>query len=233
MARRLKPKITKVAVVDRGANPHADIVFYKSEGAVDDEAQEAPNVKEPLVADNEITQEQLDELKSANDKLQAELDALGAMSPEEVAALLGLELAKRDESEEVLKSLPEDVRKRIEESEEKVAKMEAEMRKRDFAAKAAEYAHVGSVDEVGTLLDEADRNLSAEVNKTLGMVLKAAEARIAESGLFKTLGAESAEGSDENEAAIQKLMSDGLSRTDAIRKHFSANPDAYPAADRV
>ena len=190
MATRLKPAITKVALVDDGANPDADFVFYKAStvgkglmvndlrerlsAAVRDKFATAdddwtyvddidldessaiysqddrfyrvgysldanddvtlsgdsieverqveylpvgkaskPHKKEAGMADD--IKKNLDEATARIAELEAERTALDELTNDDLAALKGFEIAKVDPQVEVLKGLPENVRKRLEE----------------------------------------------------------------------------------------------------------------------
>ena len=251
MATRLKPAITKVALVDDGANPDADFVFYKAStvgkglmvndlrerlsAAVRDKFATAdddwtyvddidldessaiysqddrfyrvgysldanddvtlsgdsieverqveylpvgkaskPHKKEAGMADD--IKKNLDEATARIAELEAERTALDELTNDDLAALKGFEIAKVDPQVEVLKGLPENVRKRLEDSEAKIAKMEADARVATFRKRAAdEYAKVGDTDEIGDALAAID---SADVRAKVEKALAAANERI-------------------------------------------------------
>ena len=225
MATRLKPRITKVALVDAGANALATIEIYKR-------ATEPPTRKEPTVAQD--IQKNLDEITAERDAMQAELKALEEMPPETVAELLGLELAKRDETEEVLKGLPDDVRKRLEDAEARVEKMERASRLERFTKRAGdEYGKVAEAAELGVALEEIERT-APDAYKTLETCLKAANERIEMSTVLKEVGSA---GSDSEPMAKVRARADEIrkadptvSETEAMSKAMAESPDAQAAA---
>lgn len=189
-------------------------------------AGEPPNAKEAQVAETSETVAKADHdaILVERDALKAELDKLKGDAPAQI-----------DKSQ-----LPESVIKALEEADAlriRVAKMEADQRSKDFVAKAAEFKHVADEDDLGPVLEALDR-LAPEQAKVLDQALKAANARIAESGLFKTIGSDGgAEGQDpkaQAEAFIKKAMTeDKLSYVDAFHKVFNENPSLWPEAKTV
>ena len=224
-------EITAVALVDNPANPLATVELFKRD---DSEPHEAPNTQEATVAEETKTEE----LEARVAELETERQALADMPIDEIAALRGDDLtkfAKADEvePEDVMKGVPADVRKRLEDAEARVAKMEADGRRKEFVAKAADYTHVGGADELGVALEQIDR-LAPEAAPVIERAFKAANARIAESGLFAEFGAEG-DGAEQSgvakaEALIEKFVADGMPRHEAITKVFTENPDLYEPA---
>lgn len=197
MATKLTPKITKVALVDAGANPDADFVFYK--------AAEPLTETEAIVADD--IQKNLDEVTADRDAMKAELDALTSMDNDTLAALRGIEVAKSDPQEEVLKGLPEDVRKRLEDSEAKIAKMEADARVESFTKRAAtDFAKVADHAELGAVLATIAEK-APEVLGGVEKVLRAANERIDTSTILKTVGSDGdADASDPVAAKVDAIL---------------------------
>ena len=225
MATRLKNlSVTKVALVDAGANPQADVLIYKM-------ADEPLTERVTTVAEDTVAKSDHDTVVAELDSAKAELAALAEMSNDDLAALRGIEVAPvAVDEDDVLKGLPEAVRKRLEDAEDTIAKMQADQRAAEFVAKAAEFTHVAPAADLGPALEQVDR-LAPEAAKTIVQALKSAQARIAESGLYAETGtAATADADGETEAAIAKMVAEGLSRPDAIRKFFSENPDKFPAS---
>ncbi len=222
-------EITKVALCGRGMNQEAEILLFKS---ADVSATERPDEKEPTVAD--LTKEEIAATVAERDAFKAELDALTAMDNETLAALRGMDLVKADQQEDVFKmeDLPEPVRAALakaEETEQRLAKMEADNRRAQFIAKAADFEHIGGAAELGPVLEEIDR-LAPEAAKALETYMKSAEARIAESGLFAEFGATGdmpADPASQVEALVAKHVEAGMARPEAISKVLSENPDLY------
>jgi len=222
-------EITAVALVDNPANPLATVELFKRD---DTEPHEASTTKEaPVAADTE-------ELTARVAELESERQALADMPIEDIAALRGDDLTKfakaDEEPEDVMKGVPADVRKRLEDAEARVAKMEADGRRKEFIAKAADYTHVGGADELGVALEQIDR-LAPEAAPVIERAFKAANARIAESGLFSEFGAggdvtESDDPSDKASAMVEKFVADGMDRHVAVAKVFTENPDLFQPA---
>lgn len=221
-------EITAVALVDNPANPLATVELFKRDDTEPGEA--TTNEEAPVAADTE-------ELTARVAELESERQALDTMTIEDIAALRGDDLTKfakadDEEPEDVMKGVPADVRKRLEDAEARVAKMEADGRRKEFVAKAADYTHVGGADELGVALEQIDR-LAPEAAPVIERAFKAANARIAESGLFAEFGAEgdgAETGVAKAEALIDKFVADGMPRHEAITKVFTENPDLYEPA---
>lgn len=188
-------------------------------------AEEHDDPKEASVADST-------ELEARIAELEAERTALTEMTNEDLAALRGFELAKRDETEDVMKNVPEDIRKRLEDAEAAVAKMQKDARDRDFIAKAAEFGHIAGAAEFGPVLEEIDRK-APEAAQKMVTYLKAAEARIAESNLFAEFGATGSDSETpgaKGEALIEKYVGEGMARPAAVEKVLRENPDLFVPA---
>ena len=222
-------EVTKVALCGRGMNPEAQITLYKS-------AEAPANEKEPPVA---TTEKSIDVLEARVAELEAERAELDSMTNDDLAALRGIEVATAEivVEEEIDKSaLPESVVKALADAEAdrvELAKMKADARAQVFLAKAAEYEHVAPAADLAPVLETLDR-VNPDAAKALDQALKAANARIAEGGLFKELGANGEATADPNakaEALIAAEVANGLPRHEAMAKVFKANPELlYPAA---
>ena len=219
MATRLRPQITKVALVDAGANPDADFVFYK--------AAEPHNHKEAPVADD--IQKNLDEVTAELEAAKATLSALDAMSNDDLAALKGFQIAKSEEAEINKADLPEPVRKALEDAEAlqvRVAKMEADARVESFTKRAAtEFAKVGDHDEIGALL----ANLPAEQVEAVEKVLRSANERIDMSVVLKTVGTDGdADATDKVAKRAEEIRKENpdLSVAEAHSRAMAENPEA-------
>ena len=200
MATKLTPKITKVALVDAGANPDADFVFYK--------AAEPLTETEAIVADD--IQKNLDEVTADRDAMKAELDALTSMDNDTLAALRGIEVVKADEAEINKADLPEAVQKRLDEAsalEVRVAKMEADARVESFTKRAAtDFAKVADHAELGAVLATIAEK-APEVLEGVEKVLRAANERIDTSTILKTVGSDGdADASDPVAAKVDAIL---------------------------
>ena len=185
------------------------------------------------MATETVAKSDLDTVVAELDSAKAELAALAEISNDDLAALRGFEIVASTPTEDIDKSaLPESVRKAPEEGEElraRVEKMEADNRRASFIAKAADFPLVAGADELGPALEQIDR-LAPDAAQVIERTLKAANARIAEGGLFGEVGASGADGTEsEAEALIAAEVAKGTPRHDAIRKVFSERPELYPA----
>ena len=218
-------EVTKVALCGRGMNPEAQITLYKS-------AAEPATEKEPPVA---TTEKSIDVLEARVAELEAERAELTEMSNEDLAVLRGIELATAEvavEDDDVLKGLPEDVRKRLEDAEATIAKMTADNRAKAFLAKAKEFEAIAPAADLAPVLETLDR-VAPDLAKSLDQALKAAAARIDSSDLFKEIGANGEQDTDPQakaKALIDAEVEKGATRHDAMAKVFKDNPELlYPA----
>lgn len=173
--------------------------------------------------DNTVPQSDYDAVVAERDALRTELEGL---NPE-----------AKDDTIDVL-SLPEPVQAALREAEAikaRVAKMEADNRQREFTVKAGEFTHVAGAAELGPVLDEIDANVKPETMAALTQYLKAANARIAEGGLYAEIGTSGGDTDASSEAAalVNAKVAEGLSRSDAIRAVFTEHPELYPAAQNA
>lgn len=213
--------ITRVALCARGMNPEAEIVLFKH----DPDDPESPDAKEAPVADITKTEE----LEARVAELESERQALTTMSNDDLAALRGFEITSPATDEIDKSALPEAVRKALEDADKlraRVEKMEADARTQAFVVKAADYSAIAGAAELGPVLETIDRK-APEVAQAVEQYLKAANARIVESGLFAEAGTSVASNGDEASALIAKAVESGLSREDAMRRVFAERPDLY------
>lgn len=143
--------------------------------------------------------------------------------------------------EDVLKSLPESIRKRLEESEKvakaaqaEIAKMRDESERAEAIAKAKELK-VGDPDVVGPLLLRVAKGMStAEDAAALTALLKGAGEVADQSALFKSVGSDAAVDGEPEEllkakaAEIQKVNT-GMTFEQAYVKAMEENPSLYNA----
>lgn len=193
---------------------------------------------EALAKSLEEAEAKIEAVAKANEDAQAEIARLN----EELAAK-DEEIAKAregaGEEEDVLKSLPEPIRKRIEESEAIAKAAQAEIAKMKDAAETAEAitkareVGFGDPEAVGPLLMRVRKGMTTVADAdALEAMLKSAAAVDKSSGLFRTAGVDQARPAggesalDAAAAEIQKANS-GLTREQAITKALEANPDLY------
>lgn len=242
-------EISAVALVDNPANPLATIEIAK---AMADHAYEGdgkvcadcgmgraqhptmkalePAQKGATVASETITKDEHEAVVAERDSLSSKVAELEA----QVASL-----TPEPKTDEVDKSaLPESVRKALEENavlKADIEKMKADQRAAQFIAKAKDYGHVAPAAELAPALEAIER-LAPEAYTVVERTLKAAEARITESGLFKTLGVDGERG---DEDPLAKVKADAaeirkndpqVSEAEAMQRAMAANPELAKAA---
>lgn len=139
--------------------------------------------------------------------------------------------------EEIIKSLPESIRKRLEDAkvaEEELAKAKAKAEEDEAIAKAKELG-VGKAEEIGPLLLRVRKGMTTEADATtIETLLKAFSAVSDKSLLFKSMGSDDA--SDGEPETLLKAKADeikkanpGLTDAQAYTKATEENPDLYNA----
>jgi dTMP kinase len=201
--------------VDSPANKQAEIVFFKRDDSQDankndtaDHGQEDLTMDEAMKALLASLPEKSrgaveKALRAADESVAAEKAALEKRAVELEAKVA--ELAKKDEKPaDVLKGLPEEVRKRLEDAEkraadaEKIAKEERAARELSEITKRveAEMPHVsGTPAEKAALLQRMKGALSAEDFAKIGEILRAASKSIEAGALFAEIGGSAPAGS--------------------------------------
>jgi hypothetical protein len=134
--------------------------------------------------------------------------------------------------EDVLKSLPESIRKRIESNEAEIAKMRDEQETRESIEKARSIG-LAQPEEVGPLLLRVRKNKATDADvQSIETLLKSAAAMDKTTLLFKSLGTnEATDGEPEailkaKAVEIQKANS-GITYEQAYEQAMSQNPDLY------
>lgn len=189
---------------------------------------------------DETAQAAFSSLETAHGEILAERDAATARIAE-----LEAELAKAaepqdvPEADDILKSLPSEVRERLEKAEqdaaanaERIAKMEHENRLRDFIAKAeTDFNNIGGATEVGTLIASISEQVDGDTFKQLVTYLKSANALITEGEVFKERGNAGAPSGFEAKVAelakAKQADNPGLSLAAARTAVMSENSDLY------
>lgn len=244
MSHRLrKLRIDRVDRVAAGANPHAEVVLFKSR------AGEPPKTKEAtVVADDKITDDERAKLdKGLAEKVlrmesdlsaaQETIKTLDGLSNDDIAALKGFEIAKATAEEEVLKGLSPEVRARIEKAESD-AKAAAD--RLDAIEKAQKVEQIEKrLDGDDIPMAKALAPVIAQMDdanaKIVTQVLKATAARADVSNLYKELGQEAppATPQEQASAAIAERLAKGESVVDAQKAVFAEHPEWYPTAKTV
>lgn len=215
-------RVNEVSFVDKGASPGARVSFWKRDGEV--VAPEKPMDMDAILA--KLTpDEQAFLLKT--------LEAAKAAPPPE---------KKADEAPaaDVLKSLPESVRKQLaddaaalRETRERVAKMEAENETRVYVEKAASFPYVPGLcrADLGEVLKAADlgRPISKELGAKLEKSLRAINEAVSKGKLFEEqgTGGNGSDGSIEAIAKSYRAADPKLTQAQAITKALKENPDLY------
>jgi hypothetical protein len=141
--------------------------------------------------------------------------------------------AADEPAEDVEKAnLPEDVRKRIEDAETQVAELRKAARTREFTTKAENLTILGgdTTERADMLMKVADGD--PEAFQALEAQLKAAQAQVNQSDLFKAVGADGA--NESGDAPIRKRAeeirkSENLTMEQALVKAYREDPSAYDA----
>lgn len=161
-------------------------------------------------------------------------DAEIASKDAEIVKLRDGKPAAEPSDEEVLKSLPEAIRKRLEDgkaAEVALAKAQEKSEVDGFIAKAKEYG-VGDAAVMGPILHRvAKGRTTAEDAKVIEQVLKAAGSVQSHSALFKSLG--TSQGDEADPEAVLKSKANDIAKAEnisfakAYEKAMEQNPQLY------
>lgn len=242
-------EIDEISLVDRPANQHAlvtiakrrapeeesmpDDVFYDSDGGVVDPEKlefgdhvfDSDGVEYILEPDEE------EELETAgvSKAFEGPTDELSKSILDELAKAV----TESDRNEVIAKALSQysDLSKKLEEAE-RLAKSERTLRlEREYISKAAEYNVPVAPEELGPVLMRMAENMSYDDCSVIHKALTAAGEM-----LFEEAGYEGQADNDDPmamiEAQIEQSLSkaDGqVSKADAINLYFEQNPNAYDA----
>lgn len=219
MAAKLrKLKLTKIALVPRGANRAAHVTLYKAEDAT------MADTKTPDAA---TLAKQVEELtaklaKAVADNTQLMADLEKATKPEEKPED---KLAKADPAvQAVLKQQAEALAKAEKDrqaAEARIAKIEEERETEAFAKRAGELNMLGFTAGHAPILRKIHKALSAEESATLNKMLDGLQAAVSSSKLFKAMG------SDEGTAASPE---DRLTRMATERVQKSDGKETFEQA---
>lgn len=134
--------------------------------------------------------------------------------------------------DDVMKSLPEPIRKRLEEAEAKIAKMRDEADIKEAVAKAREIG-VGKPEEVGPLLLRVSKGATTEDDaKTIESMLKSLAEVEKKSALFKSVGTTAAADGEPEQVLKAKAeeihkANKGMTFEQAYAKAVDENPAVY------
>lgn len=183
-----------------------------------DTASAAVSYIQEITMDLETLSKQLDEAQKNLDTLTKraeEAEGKIAKHAEEIIAKDTVIKAKDEEiaklaadkpkptDDEIMKSVPEPVRKRLEAAEAEITKMRDAADEAVFKAKAQSFG-IGNADEIGPIMLRIAKHSTEDV-LAIEKVLKAAGAQIKAAGLFKSVGSGSgAEDTSPDALLVQK-----------------------------
>lgn len=148
------------------------------------------------------------------------------------AEIADLKKSATPAEDDVMKSLPEPIRKRLEEAETQIAKMRDEADLKDAIAKARELG-VGKPEEVGPLLLRVSKGMTtAEDAKTIESMLKSQAEVEKKSTLFKSVGTTAAADGEPEQVLKAKAeeihkANKGMTFEQAYAKAVDENPAVY------
>lgn len=255
--------IDEVSIVDDPANQHAHAVIVKANfkpcadctdpkacSAMQKCSMDAKKSAASAASTTEVGMT-LEEAQAALTKAQGEIASVTKERDEALTKAKDLEsqvsakdgeiakLKNPPSDEDVLKALPEPVRKMVEEStarakaaEEAVAKMAAEREESESIAKAKELG-VGDPTVLGPVLMRIGKGKStADDQKLIEQLLKASRNQSQVAALFKTVGSGDKTEADPHEQILAKAnelkkADPALTDAQAYTKAVEQNPDLY------
>lgn len=252
MATKLKGLLVdRVDLVDKGANPDAHIMLYKRDSGdiINKKEEKAMTFEELMKSLNDDQQAIIKAELDAKDAaaLKEKEDALKKAEEDKASVQKALDELKEEvqkaakPAEDILKSVPEEVRKMVEDAKaeaqaavKKSQDLEDRMAKRDFIAKAATLEGLPTdADTFGPVL----KNISSAVPedyKILIDVLEKAANTIKESDLFKTIGSDVDGGATSDVTKRVETLAQELKKSDssltieqARLKVLEADPNLY------
>lgn len=171
-------------------------------------------------------------LEKRADEAEAGLAEAQEIIKQKDAELAEVKKSAGDGEDEVLKSLPEAIRKRLEESEAAIAKMKAEADEKEAIAKAKALG-VGEAEKVGPLLMRVAKGATTDEDaKFLESLLKGVGEIAGKSALFKSLGSASQDEADpaqqlQNKADEIAKSNPKLTKEQAYAQAMKENPGLY------
>lgn len=250
-----KLKITAVALCHQGANPDAHIMLYKSipgggksMKTLEEIIKGLPQEEQDLVnAEIEKAKKEMPaDMKTKMDTMEADKkkaeDLAKSLQTEVDTLKINKSKSKDEEEAELMKSMPEAIRKAFEDMKKKTAAAEAvakamqeESLKKQYIAKAEIYKSIpAKAEELGDILKSiaaADAGLCEKVEN----ILKASNELIAKGAAFKEIGdgrsANTVEAIDKLEKCVEGIIakSQGLTKEQAYLKALEQHPEMYEA----
>lgn len=255
--------IEEISLVDDGANEDARVVIVKAKfGHPDHAAQGGVDPSNPDAADMAAAsikefEMDIETLSKALDDAEAKLVALEKRAGDAEASLKDAEevIKSKDDQiaeitkaanppsdEEVMKGLPESIRKRLEDAEaiakaaqEEVVKAKAAQEAAEYIAKAKSLGATDADKVGGLLLRVAKGTTTADDAATLENMLKAANAQGQTAALFKAMGSDSSVDAKPEEMLkakadeIEKAACGKMTKEQAYAKAMEENPSLYSA----
>jgi hypothetical protein len=243
MATRLKKlRLTELSLVDSPANADAVVTLAKRYDEEEIEKDASDEGAEDEMEMDEEMEEGFDDSEADETDLSLveEGDSDSTTTEDDSMSKAATEYQDKqgESAEDVMKNLPESVRKMIEDATaaataatEQVAKMQEEKAQTEAIAKATSIVGKasGKVDLVASLLRKANADEAAEIER----VFKAHNAALDAAQTFAAVGDL---GSDSDDASRITKHADELrksnpklTREQAIAKAMEENPDAYEA----
>ena len=263
--------IDEISIVDDPANEQARVVITKMKAAPNGQtgSEGSSGDDDPASAVNKEFQMDLENLAKALEDAEAKLTTLEKRTTDAEAALADAnevikakeaeieELQKgykaaaaksndgdaddEDEEKKVMKSLPESIKKRLEDFEKRAAEAEttlAKMREEKDTADAiakAKSLNFGKAEEIGPLLMRVTKGTTTAADaETLERLFKAAGEQGKVTNLFRSVGSDTAvEGDPETlmKAKAEEIQkaNKGMSFEQAYTKAMEDNPSLYNA----
>lgn len=255
--------IEEISLVDDGANEDARVVIVKAKSGHNGQAAQGgfdpsnPDAAAMAAASIKEFEMDIETLSKALDDAEAKLAALEKRASDAEASLKDAEevIKSKDDQiaeinkaanppsdEEVLKGLPESIRKRIEDAEaiakaaqEDVAKAKAAQEQAEYIAKAKSLGAPDADKVGGLLLRVAKGTTTMDDAATLETMLKAANAQGQTAALFKALGSDTATDAEPEDMLkakadeIEKAADGKLTKEQAYAKAVDQNPTLYSA----
>lgn len=255
--------IEEISLVDDGANEDARVVIVKAKSGQTGQAAPGgfdpsnPDAADMAAASIKEFEMDIETLSKALDDAEAKLAALEKRASDAEASLKDAEevIKSKDDQiteitkaanppsdDEVMKGLPESIRKRLEDAEavakaaqEEVVKAKAAQEASEYIAKAKSLGAPDAEKVGGLLLRVAKGTTTADDAATLETMLKAANAQGQTAALFKALGSDTAADAEPEAMLkakadeIEKAAEGKMTKEQAYAKAVEQNPALYTA----
>jgi len=231
-------KIKRVATVDDGDNPLAEILLFKRRGGAADAANVSQLEEERKMAEDQTIQELQDKLTAADEAAKVEAEAKVALETQVAELTKRVEdLTPPEKEPDPMEKAAPEVKARLEELEKKNKTQEdelAKMRDKD-ATEAAELvvkglAYLPGVTPATVPLIKQLRALDKDVAGKVEKVLADANAALEASKALEATGHDGPGISDVEQrvdAEAAELIKSGLSEAQAKDRVWKSHPDWY------